>query len=272
MYKLICIDLDGTLLDTRHRVSNKNREAIRLALDSGVEVAIVSGRPNCFTIRIMNQISGRMGHITFNGAYYRIANKTKQIPIPKEAVMKVAKLAQKYKVRTFFKNKNLSLCTKSDPGILDYDQFKAQTPLKDQMDMLYNVDVVEILSEQDIDVLKIFSWDTDLEAMQKMRKELVDIEGINLYLYDESFEMSSSETSKGQAIVNVCQDLGFQTDEVACIGDNYNDLPMFKIAGLSIAMQNAPEAIKEQVDKVTLTNDESGVAYAIHNFILKENQ
>lgn len=272
MYKLICIDLDGTLLDTRQRVSTKNREAIRKALDQGIEVAIVSGRPNCFTIRIMNQISGRMGHITFNGAYYRIANKTRQFPIPKEAVMKVAKLAQKYHVRTYFKNKNLSLCTKSDPGILDYDQFKSQTPLKDQMDMLYNVDVVDVLSNQDINILKIFAWDENLENVHKMREELKEIDGINLYLYDENFEMSSEDTSKGKAIQNVCADLGIQLDEVVCIGDNYNDLSMFEVSGLSVAMENAPRKIKEMVDKVTLTNDESGVAYAIENFVLKENE
>ena len=272
MYKLICIDLDGTLLDTRQRVSAKNKDAIRKALDKGIEVAIVSGRPNCFTIRIMNQISGRMGHITFNGAYYRVANKTKQFPIDPDTVKKIAKLAKKYNVRVFFKNKNLSMCTKSDPGILDYDQFKAQTPLKDQMDMLYNIDVDQILEEQDIDILKIFAWDTDLDAVRKMREELLDMEGINLYLYDEYFEMSSDQTSKGKAILNVCKDLGIKPEEVVCIGDNYNDLPMFEIAGLSVAMENAPKEIKAKVDKVTLTNDQSGVAYAIENFVLKENE
>jgi len=272
MYKLICIDLDGTLLDTRQRVSTKNKEAIVKALNQGLEVAIVSGRPNCFTIRIMNQISGRMGHITFNGAYYRIANKTKQFPIDKDVVMEIAKLAKKYNVRTYFKNKNLSLCTKNDPGILDYDQFKAQTPLKDQMDMLYNVDVVDVLKNQEIPILKIFAWDENLKNIKQMGEELKALKGIRLYLYDETFEMSSDVTSKGKAIENVCKDLQISLDQVVCIGDNYNDLPMFEVAGLSVAMENAPQKIKDQVDKVTRSNDESGVAYAIENFVLKANK
>lgn len=269
MYKLICIDLDGTLLDAHGRVSTKNKEAIRKALDAGIEVAIVSGRPNCFTIRIMNQISGRMGHITFNGAYYRIANKTKTFPIQKDVVKKIAKMAKKYDVRVFFKNKNLSMCTKNDIGIFDYDEFKSQTPLKDQMDLLYNIDVEAVLEKQDVDILKIFARDDNLEAIKAMSDELKTMDGINLYIYDESFELSSDETSKGKAIVNVCKDLGFSLDDVVCIGDNFNDLSMFEVAGLSIAMENAPKAIKEKVDKVTLTNNESGVAYAIENFVLK---
>ena len=57
-YKLICVDLDGTLLDSNQRLSSVNKKAIIKALDAGIEVAIVSGRPNCFTMRIMNQIDG----------------------------------------------------------------------------------------------------------------------------------------------------------------------------------------------------------------------
>lgn len=270
MYKLICIDLDGTLLDSRNKVTVKNREAIRKALDQGVEVAIVSGRPNCFTIRIMNQISGRMGHITFNGAYYRIANKTRQIPIPEEAVKKITKLAKKYNVRVYFKNKNLSLCTKNDPGILDYDQFKSQTPLKDQLDMVYNVDAESVLAEQDIPILKIFAFDENLAAINAMADEVEQIAGIRFYRYEDSFELSSIETSKGLAILKVCEDLGIKPEEVACFGDQLNDLPMFEVVGLSIAMGNASDFIKSKARKVTLTNDESGVAYGIENFILKE--
>ncbi|OCN05613.1 hypothetical protein A4S06_07840 [Erysipelotrichaceae bacterium MTC7] len=271
MYKLICVDLDGTLLNTRGIITPQNKHAIREALDAGIEVAIVSGRPNCFTIRIMNQISVKMSHITFNGGYYRVAGKTRTFPIPAKAADKIAELAETYNVRTYFKNKNLALCTKTDPGVLDYDLYKEVTPEKDRMDMYYSVDTKRIL-EHDAEYLKIIALQDDIDALNKMADEVAKIEGIRMYRYPDYFEVSSIDTSKGLAIKAVCEDLGIDLADVVCIGDNFNDLPMFEVAGLSVAMKNAPDAVKEKVDKVTLSNDESGVAYAIENFVLKEQK
>lgn len=270
VYKLICIDLDGTLLDSHGRVSSKNRLAIRKALDANLDVAVVSGRPNCFTIRIMNQISGRMGHITFNGAYYRVDNKTKQFPIDHQTVLKIAQLAKQHNVRTFFKNKNLSLCSKSDVGILDYDQFRDQTPIKDRMDMYYDVDIEARLQTQVEPILKIFVWDEDANQIERLYHDIKELDHITIFRYDDFFEISSNKTSKGKAIVDVCSELNIPLSEVACIGDNFNDLPMFEVVGLSIAMGNAPLAIKEKANRITLTNNQSGVAYAIEHFIMED--
>lgn len=271
MYKLICVDLDGTLLDSHSRVSTTNKQAIRKALDAGLEVAIVSGRPNCFTTRIMNQIDERMGHITFNGAYYRIAGKSNYFPIDKEVIKQVAALARKYNVRVFFKNKNLGLCTKSDPGILDYDKYKEQTAIKDRIDFHFYVDAVTYFNENDTDILKVFAWDNNIEGLRKLAAEVEQLEHINFFRYDDYFELSTDQTSKGKAILKVSEELGIKREEVVCIGDNFNDVPMFEIAGLSIAMENGPKAVKEMCDIVTLTNDENGVAYAIENYVLKDN-
>ncbi len=271
-YRLICIDLDGTLLDSHQRVSSSNKEAIRKALNQGLEVAIVSGRPNCFTTRIMNQIDDRMGHITFNGAYYRIAGKSNYFPIDPEVVKEIARLGRKYNVRLYFKNKNLGLCTKSDKGILDYDRYKEQTAPKDRIDFHYYVDACTYFNENDTDILKIFCWDNNIEGLSKLADEVEKLPHIHFYRYDDYFELSSDQTNKGMAIAKVSKDLGISLDEVVCIGDNFNDVSMFEVAGLSIAMENGPKAVKEMCDKVTLTNDENGVAYAIENFVLNEEQ
>lgn len=271
MYKLICIDLDGTLLDSHQRVSTTNKQAIRKALDAGLEVAIVSGRPNCFTMRIMNQIDERMGHVTFNGAYYRVAGKSNRFPIDKDVVKEIARLARKYNVRVFFKNKNLGLCTKSDPNIFDYDKYWDQTAEKDRIDFHYYVDAPTYFEENDTDILKIFCWDNNVEASRKLRAEVEKLPHINFYPYDDYFECSSDKTSKGKAILKVSEELNIKAEEVVCIGDNFNDVPMFEIAGLSIAMENGPKQVKEMCDIVTLNNDENGVAYAIENYVLKDN-
>ena len=269
-YKLICIDLDGTLLDSNQRVSSTNKKAIRKALDAGLEVAIVSGRPNCFTMRIMNQIDERMGHITFNGAYYRIAGKTKSFPIDFEVVKKIAALARKHNIRIYFKNKNLALCTKSDPGILDYDKYRDKTAPKDLLDFHYYVDAPTYFEENYMDVLKIYCWDDNQEGLHKLGDEVEKLPNINFFRYSDYFECCNAETDKGKAIEKVCAELKIKKEEIVCIGDNFNDVPMFKVAGLSVAMENGPKAVKEMCDVVTLTNNENGVAYAIENYVLNE--
>lgn len=269
MYKLICIDLDGTLLDSHQRVSNTNKEAIRKALDEGIHVAIVSGRPNCFTSRIIKQIDPRMGHVTFNGAYYRIGGVSKFFPIQFETSKQLAQIARKYNVRMYFKNKNLGICTKSDAQIFDYDLYKDQTDPKDRIDFYYYVDAITYFNENKTDVFKCFVWDENREAVKASLEEIKQLGNLHIYEYGDFFEMSSDSTSKGLAIQDVSKELGIKPEEVVCIGDNFNDVSMFKIAGLAVAMDNAPSKVKEMVDKVTLTNDEHGVAYAIENFVLK---
>lgn len=269
MYKLICIDLDGTLLDSQQRVSTTNKEAIKKALDSGVQVAIVSGRPNCFTSRIIKQIDPRMGHVTFNGAYYRIGGVSKFFPIDFDTVKELAKIARKHNIRMYFKNKNLGVCTKNDIQIFDYDLYKEQTDHKDRIDFYYYVDAITYFDENKTDVFKVFAWDENIKGIEDALEEIKQLGHLHIYEYGDFYEMSSDLTSKGLAIQDVSKELGIKAEEVVCIGDNFNDVSMFEIAGLSVAMDNAPTKVKDMVDKVTLSNNEHGVAYAIENFVLK---
>ncbi len=276
MYKLICIDLDGTLLDShtlenKYMVSEVNKKAILDALDAGIQVAIVSGRPNCFTTRIRSQISDQLGHITFNGAYYRVGNKTQTFPIDTTATKRLANIVKENQMGAYFKNKNLSLYTKADNGILDYDNYKAETPLKDQMDMRYHVDVDAYLQTKEMEVLKIMVLNEEESVFQKVSKEIMaDTSGLRVFQYPDFLEMSSIHTSKGNAVVNVCKELDIDMKDVVCIGDNYNDIPMFKVAGLSVAMGNAVTEIQELCDVVTKTNKEGGVAHAIYEYVLNK--
>lgn len=272
MYKLVCVDLDGTLLDSHQQVSSVNKEAIRKALNQGIEVAIVSGRPNCFTTRIINQIDPRMGHITFNGAYYRIGDKTNSFPIRFDTVKAIASIAQKYNIRMYFKNKNLGIVTKSDLGFQDYDQYKEQTAPKDRIDYYYNVDAVAYFEEHTMDVLKIFTRDSDFEGIRKVGEEIKKLPGVHFFDYGEYFEVSSDETSKGKAILKVAAQLNIKPEEIVCIGDHFNDASMFEVAGLSIAMKNAPQKVQEMCDALTLSNDCDGVAYALDTYVLKNKK
>lgn len=266
MIKLLCLDLDGTVLNSEGEISNKNILAIRKAIKNGIKVVIVSGRPNCFASMIANKIDPSVGYITFNGAFYKLGDNEKYFSIPKIATKKIAELAKKYNVRTFFKNRNLSLCTKSDPKTLNYDDFRDETPVNDRMDLYYNVDIVDYLAHHDFEVLKILTWDDEYLDMQE---EVLNIEGINVFCHEHEgyFELCSSETNKGKAIQNLVDNMEIDIEEVMAIGDSFNDISMFEVVGTSIAMGNAPDKIKEITDYVTKSNDENGVAEVINKVL-----
>ena len=83
-------------------------------------------------------------------------------------------------------------------------------------------------------------------------------------------EIFSENASKGTALAALAQHLGIRTEEIACIGDGENDLSMFRVSGLKIAMGNSVAALKAQADHVTADHLHDGVARAIHRYILPE--
>jgi HAD-superfamily hydrolase, subfamily IIB len=92
---------------------------------------------------------------------------------------------------------------------------------------------------------------------------------LNIYLSKPTYlEMMPNNASKTSAIEVLCKKYDIQRSEVIAIGDNYNDINMIEFAGLGIAMGNAPDAVKQYADDITLSNDEDGVAVAIKKYIL----
>lgn len=89
---------------------------------------------------------------------------------------------------------------------------------------------------------------------------------------DNILEILPKGVSKASALRELVEDLGLSADQVMAIGDAPNDIEMLNYAGLGVAMGNASEAIKRLADRVTVTNDEAGVAQAIHQFVLLPNK
>ncbi|MGM0502053.1 MAG: HAD family hydrolase, partial [Bacillota bacterium] len=94
-------------------------------------------------------------------------------------------------------------------------------------------------------------------------------EQLNISLSKSRFvEIMNPEVSKGQAVADLAQELGFQREEVVTIGDSYNDIEMLEYAGLGVAVENAWPAVQEAADYITEGHNENGVAKFIEEFIL----
>lgn len=270
-YKLVVSDLDGTLLNSAKEVSNKNRRAIEALRDRGIFFAIATGRSDLLTKRYLSELHITTPVIACNGGLIKDMNKDEiihrqLIPMLKAlAVMEYCNTKQwDYLVYT--------------PEIIYYTDKSSRIEFIREYNRNVTEDlrvpiqpISELLKKEKEQILKILIRNEDEYAVMQ---ELGD----NLNK-DHKFAMVSSGTglidvmttgvSKGNATLVLAKHLGIDLADTVVLGDNYNDMSMFEVAGLSIATDNAEEQLKKAADIVTLSNDNSGFGDAIYKYVLK---
>lgn len=269
--KAFCIDLDGTLLRSDNTVSNINKDSIRKAINEGNKVFLVTGRPYCFTKYIAEEIHNDIGIISFNGGCYDKGKDTNISCISNDSLVEAIDILKDSKCKCFFKGKRLFYTTE------DYDDRFLYDHMNDKFSDKLKVYSYIKLSWDEIrknakDIIKVLIYSYDKNEVDKLRIKMQRIKGLTISSYmDISLDINSENTDKGRAVRDVMSYYGINKSDIIAIGDSENDIPMLKEAGYSIAMGNAKEEIKEICDKVTLSNDEDGVSYAIEKIINLED-
>lgn len=275
MYKLVCIDMDGTLLNKHHEVSEENKKALKEATDLGVNIAISTGRIFA-SARIYAKITGiKAPLICSNGAYIRGKDTDEVIfksVLNREALDKIYEVIKKHKFLAYFDTPYGII---SDTKIPEDDSHRLMNEWadKDEEIKFYEVeDFRDAFKKYASDILKLIIIEDENSSTIKEAKEdigkLSDYVDI-AYSWGGCAELTAKGTSKGSAVKILAKKLGIKKEEIICIGDSGNDLSMLKEAGLSVVMDNAPEEIKKYANYITDTNENNGVAKAIDKFILK---
>ncbi|AEN90191.1 Putative hydrolase YcsE [Priestia megaterium WSH-002] len=241
-FKLIALDMDGTLLNNQQEVSEENRAAIAKAQEQGVHVVLSTGRSllTCREYAQSLQLSSYL--ITVNGS--EIWDESGQLVerklIEASHIEKMWNLTQEHKLN-----------------------FWAVTT-----DKVWRDEFPEDIVSQEW--LK-FGYDIPDDALRE--EVLKQIAGISDFEISNSsltnLEINALGINKAKGIMTVCERLGISMDEVIAMGDSLNDMAMIEAAGCGIAMGNAQEAVKEAADWVTDTNVNNGVAKAISHWVLK---
>ncbi len=262
-YKLVAIDMDGTLLDKESRVLERNRIMIEKLADRGVDFVLASGRPYQSLHPYTEKLEVYLPLISANGSIIRCTLTDKiyhKSSISLDLAREILEYGEKngYSVSLYYPDKIVTREEKMAKGHREeegvepkvVDKFSITTP---PAKIIYYAAPPKIkrgvtyLSEKYKDELYVTQSD------------------------DEYLEVMNLEVSKGSALQYMMERMNFSAEEVVSIGNNYNDVAMFKVAGLSVAMENAPEGVKEAADFVTKNNEEAGVAYALEQIFLKNN-
>ncbi|MGL4849104.1 MAG: Cof-type HAD-IIB family hydrolase [Clostridium sp.] len=274
MIKLICTDMDGTLLNTDHSVSEENKQALKYALDKGVHIAISTGRLFTSANFYGRLIGIKTPIISSNGSYIKDVENNKVLfksPLSLEEGREIYKILKKYDLSRFFNTWNTAI---SDSEFISNHGYKISNEgctEEEKTKFVVSENVEEALESYNGEVLKAICIDYSKEKLEEVKKARKEIEDLNKYEVvcssPYNFEVMKKGTSKGFAVKKLAEMFDIKKEEILCIGDSENDLSMLQYAGVGVAMGNALDFVKEKADFVTLDNDHAGVANAIYEMI-----
>ncbi|WP_297637557.1 Cof-type HAD-IIB family hydrolase [uncultured Clostridium sp.] len=278
-YKMVCIDMDGTLLGKKRKISEESKEVLRKARKKGVHIVITTGRLYNNAAYFSDLIGVDSAVIGGNGAIIREKRKTEEIYRSKfniDICQKLLHLANKHKVVLHFHTTN-SIISNSYISIN-----VAKIVLKGRRNEEFKIDLAAIkrkkawnkfLETEGEKITKTILFSPSAERIQAYRRELDQMKEITYFVSGtRSIEINMKDVSKGNAVKKLAEYYGVKREEIICIGDNENDVSMIKYAGLGIAMGNAIPKIKEVADYITDTNINDGVRKAVEKFVLKEEK
>lgn len=272
-YKLICIDMDGTLLNSNNEVSDSNIKALKKASDLGIHIAITTGRIYASAKYYSNIIGIDAPIITANGASIKDSGDGHIIytnPLSSDILLGIYEILSNHNLKVNFTTGDTIFTSYEIPETHTYKIMNKIVSDEFKVNFLVFDNIKDGISKFEGKVLKCFvGEDINLDSLKNARKEITEKFGDELHIVSSgpnNFEIMQKDSSKGNAAKRLSEKLGINRNEVMCIGDSENDLSMIQFAGLGVAMGNALDLLKSEADYITETNDNSGVAHAIEKF------
>ena len=276
--RFIGIDLDGTLFDNKKEISAGNIEALGRAIEKGVIIIPITGRPlfavtenvyKAFSFPYVVASGGAAVYDTATGECIRAALIDGETA---ESVIKGLK-NEGFLVNVFLDGK----------GFVDRQDYErtygmGSTPAIAEYFKKYRVpvpDILEVLKDNGGKAEKITSTvyrtgGMNEEETERLLRVMAPYRDKLEVMYGKAMtcEITSKEGTKGHVLRFFEKKLGIPLDEMMVIGDTYNDLDMIKTAGLGVAMGNAEKGIRDAADVVAPDNESDGVAYVIEKYVL----
>lgn len=269
MYKMITVDMDGTLLKPDGSISRRNKEAVEKAKDKGVKVVITSGRPIEGILDSLDKLGLNTNSdyvISYNGCVVQ-NSYTKEIIYKK--TLKGSDLKKLYK---YSKSLDVNIHAFSREGCIT-PKLNKYTELEEKLNGIKVKECDYTTVDNNEDIIKImFTGDSSqLDKGEKninndIRKNYTVVRSLYCFL-----EFLNNKSNKGEAVRRLATHLDIAPENIMAIGDAGNDKHMLEFAGLGVAMGNATEEIKQVADVIVSTNERDGVAEAIEKFVLESN-
>ena len=268
-YKLLVIDVDGTLLDKDGNISAEDKEALARVRQAGIQVSLSTGRVLQACLGVINQLSLDGYHIFFDGALVIEPDGNREIyvqPISQEIVKQAVEFAHQNDIYLeLFSSTRYFVERESWYSEIRRSFFGIEPTLVDFTDLweqerFVKAQLIASSPQEAIKAEKFYThFDGRLRFSWAKTPAYPDLDWINVI---------APGVSKGKALEALASHLGISLDEVMAVGDGTNDIPLLTSAGLAVAMGDAPAEVKAVADYITLDIDHNGLAAAIKKFLL----
>lgn len=261
-YKCVFSDIDGTLLNSQHKITNKTKTKIQKLVNQGIPFVLVSARTPGGIKKVVDQLAVKVPIISYSGGM--VIDENDKVIYSKG--LSVAKVKEIYKF--IKKNFEISInicsndCWMSDnlenPWVKQEAVITGLIPEK--LDFTKIVEVHKILCMADKNIIDLVE-----------QKLLEKYDFLSIYKSKDTYlEIMDKSISKANAINLLCEKKDIDITKTISFGDNYNDIDMLLTTGLGFAMANAPQGVLNQMVRHTRSNDQDGIVYALENLIEKE--
>jgi HAD superfamily hydrolase (TIGR01484 family) len=277
-YRLLAIDLDGTLLSSRREIPEENLLAIRVAAREGVAIAIVTGRRfpalrpyveplgiDCFIVAnsgaiIRDGLSGpillrRLLSLDTAIAVLELSLREQMEPILHDGPDAEGHLILRASARGLASLGRYLNKTSPPPRFVDAIELR-RAPV--QVGFTGSVEQIRSFEAEILATLRERGLAASLARTEYVEEDLALL------------DVLAAGATKSKALEFLCRRMGIGMESAMAIGDNWNDLEMLESAGLGVLMANAADELKRRRLALTLTNDEAGVAFAIRRYLLEE--
>ena len=276
--KLLALDIDGTLLNRKSKVTPRVREALDQAQAQGVQIALVTGRRFSSARPIVEELELSIPLVSHNGALTKNITTLETIqyhPFENATACDVIRLGREHKA-------DIICC--DDPHGLGTMVMEGFSPENRALEMYLKkywdsvVEVPDLLAYLQHDPIQIMFSGT-CDRMDDFCAQLEISIGAQARVFQTRYrqfdltivDVISPAASKGEAVAELARAHNIAQAEVMAVGDNHNDLPMLRYAGVGVVMANAEDELKQLGFELTASNEEDGVAVAIEKFILQNN-
>lgn len=288
MYKLVAIDLDGTMLNQYGVVTENTKNVIKSTIQKGIEVIIASGRPIDSIKNIAKEIGSEKYFIAGNGAIIYDIQKDKIIYdkfLPRQKVLEIIKICEENSISYNVYTERTILAKALKYNVLYYqkENLKKEESKQTKISIIENM-YEYVKNRKEEKFLKITICDDNKAVFQSIIRKLRTIGEIEVldvshmskktikqgteektieYFYTE---IALKNVDKWDAIEYLIKKMNIQKEEVITIGDNVNDKKMIQKAGLGVVMDGSTPEVTGIADYVTSSNKEEGVAKVLEKF------
>lgn len=270
-YRLIAVDLDGTLLDSNWRISSETLTALDQARTKGLQVVIVTGRHHVAAYPYHRELNLDTPAICCNGAYLYDYCQRKVLsanPLAKQQALKLLAVAGQYEVHCLVYTEDAMVFEQENEHVSSLMAWAARLPSAVRPDIRWVKSLGTVIEDEEL-LWKVVVSHSSLDVLKACLSQMKQDLTLNYeWSWHDRVDIVQTGNNKGDRLAEWAKSQGIEPSEIIAFGDSDNDVSMLTQVGLGIAMQGSEDAVKAYADWVTGSNNNDGIAQALRRFVL----